>query len=170
MNMKQPAHLLLFCFLASLVLLACKEDKKEPATPEPPTLSEQLLGQWKSTQVKVEINSFGGTEQDTTFSADENSMGTVMGFDANFTTFNADGTYADTYQFPGDSLSEGLGNYTLKNDSLTLAQHSPDSLLNHYQIKIEGDILFIQGMVDIDGDGELDDFVSGQSRRTNPTP
>lgn len=159
-----------FALLTSLLLLfACKGEPQDPDTSStPPSLSEQLIGQWKSTLVEVQIKSFGGTEQDTTLMANESNSLKVLGYVSNLTTFQKDGTFLDTYLFENDSLSEGKGTWTLVENKLSMKQTTPEPLSNTYKISIDGDRLIVSGMVDIDGDGELDDILNGESRRTNP--
>jgi hypothetical protein len=146
-----------------LLLFSCSQ----PADHSAALLPQQLHGQWRNIYMKLEMDSYKGTDSLKVLEVDERSWESVMKIRPIRTYFWYDGTYNSAHYDLHDSLFYNpAGRWKLVGDSITMVDTFPKPGLTYrYKVALKGDILEFTGKEDLDGDGSADDHYYGTQRR-----
>ena len=156
MKKNKKALLLIAGFMGGLVALT--SFSKTGRSPSP------LIGEWRNVYVKVIIHN--KTKPAAAMEADSTNWEARLRIKPIRTHFMEDGSYYSEYRTPNDSLvRRPAGKWSVKGDSLTMAQLTPDRSTLTVHVKINGDHASFHGMIDFDGEGVANDEYFGIQKK-----
>jgi len=127
-------------------------------------LKSQLIGEWRNVYVKVIIHN--KTKPAATMEADSSNWEARLKIKPIRTHFIEDGTYYSDYRNLKDStVRRPTGTWSLKGDSLTMTQLTPDKSVLTLQLKINKDHATFHGFIDFDGEGVSNDEYFGKQKK-----
>ena len=127
-------------------------------------LQEPLIGEWRNVYVKIIIHN--KAKPTVTMEADSTNWETRLGIKPIRTHFMEDGSYYSEYRTTNDSLvRRPAGTWSIKGDSLAMAQLTPDKSTLTVHVKINGDHATFHGMIDFDGEGIANDEYFGVQKK-----
>jgi len=100
--------------------------------------------------------------------ADSSNWEQKLGIKPIRTHFKGDGTYYSEYLNLKDSVvRRPTGLWTLKGDSLTMTEQTPEKATYKFKLKIDKNIGTFSGTIDFEGDGKADDEYYGKQKKVN---
>ncbi len=130
------------------------------------TLESKLVGRWVNVSLHVTVNTYRNTDSTLVMDFTEEDLQTRFPTKPAVTTLNEDGTYFTEYRAQSDSLlARPTGEWSVKDDTLTFRQLTPNEFLYLYHIRLVGDRMELRTMTDYDNDGKFDDEVVSVAKK-----
>jgi len=127
-------------------------------------LAKDIVGEWRNVYLKLEIHN--KSKPTTTMLVDSTNWETKLGIKPIHTNFLANGTYHSEYYNLKDSIiKRSTGNWSIKGDSITMAQQTPSKTLYTYHVSISNGYATFHGIIDFDGEGLLNDDYYGIQKK-----
>jgi len=155
---KDCGFLILIVFLFSCTTPEIVENK---------ALEKQLLGEWRSSSLKLTMNTFNNKDTTRVFEVNENNWEKKMNIRPIKTIYFGDGTYYTEHRNLHDSLIyDPAGSWKILGDTIILRDTIPNKGLPYkYKIVINNDHVEFTGIEDCDNDGKADDNYYGVQRK-----
>ncbi|MES2108511.1 MAG: hypothetical protein V4577_07185 [Bacteroidota bacterium] len=129
-----------------------------------PDLRSQLIGEWRNVYVKVNMHT--KSKPAVVMEADSSNWEKRLGIKPIRTHFLKDGTYYSEYRNLKDStVRRPAGTWSLKGDSLSMTQLTPDKSILKLHLSITHDQATFHGMIDFDGEGVDNDEYFGIQKK-----
>ncbi|MGF1635560.1 MAG: hypothetical protein ACFCUU_00705 [Cyclobacteriaceae bacterium] len=126
-------------------------------------MEELFIGTWRSTTVKVWVNTFENTDTSFIVYITEDTWMDMMNIEPIETTIFADGTYKSAYRDNlGRDIYQMKGVWMLNGDSLIMKDNFDEY---RYKVFVDEQRLEMESMVDYDDDGKKDDRFIGTYKR-----
>lgn len=156
-------------FLAAVILTACSSRNSGPEATSTNALSDDLIGEWRNTYIKVTMNSVSGAPDSVmVMEADTANWEQVVRLKPIRTFFNEDGSYhSDHYGLNDSLLFSARGTWAVSNDTLTMDQTTPNVATYKFKTAINNDVVTFSGRLDFDEDGAEDDDYIGKQQKYN---
>ncbi len=130
------------------------------------TLESKLPGRWINVSLHVTVNTYRNTDSTLVMDFNEEDLQKRFPTKPAVTTLNEDGTYFTEYRSQSDSLlARPTGEWSVKGDTLTFRQLTPNEFLYLYHIRLVGDRMELRTMTDYDNDGKFDDEVVSVAKK-----
>ena len=151
--------------LAAVFLYSCSGNKTEETAAETAdsvktvnNLQIQIVGEWKSSALKVKINTALNSDSTEIIDVNEENWERVLKTKPMKTIFKDDGSYVTEYRNKKDSVIKfASGKWYTVNDSLYLNQKQPDMMPFQYKVVVDNNMATFSGIVDWEGDEKVDD-------------
>lgn len=128
-----------------------------------PVDTHPLIGAWQNSRLEVEINSFGGTDKDSTVLATKEDWEKVMKIKPIQTTFKNDSSWVSNYyNINGNLIFTSSGKWWTNDELLFMQTLEPKKEIIQYKYRVEGNTSFFIANVDWDSDGIPDDLYMGE--------
>lgn len=149
----------LACFLA-LILVSCDPGENEE-------MEKQMLGEWRSLDLKLEMKTYQNKEGSKTFEVKEGDWETKMNIRPIVTFYKENGIYISEHRNLRDSLIfRPAGKWKIFGSVLQLQDTFPElGPLYTYTLSIKNNIAELRGTEDCDGDEKADDDYFGRLRK-----
>jgi hypothetical protein len=142
-----------------------KMNGADSASVQPP-LDKQIIGEWHNASLKVKINTALNSDSTGYIDVDEANWERVLKTKPMKTVFSEDGSYRLTYGSIADSsVTASSGTWYVINDTIFMNQKHPDATFFQYHLGVKDNILTLNGLVDWEGDGKIDDEYNGTLKR-----
>jgi hypothetical protein len=126
---------------------------------------KQLLGEWRNTYLKIEMQGKTGGLP-VTMEADSLNWEKVLKMHPIRTHFNTDGSYYSEYFNLKDSLiRRPTGAWAIKGDTIVMAQITPERSETRLHISISNNVATFSGLIDFTGSGKKQDTYLGKQRK-----
>lgn len=151
--------------LSVLGLLSCSNSNKNKEGPVP------LIGVWFNTYMKVEMQTYKGTDSTKIMEVTDENWEKMMGIKTIETHFRENGTYNSIHRNLKDSIIYNpAGSWNIKGDSLFMKDTFPEKGLSYkYKFvittKVNQTFAEFWGIEDFDQDGKKDDFYYGRQSK-----
>ena len=127
-------------------------------------LAKDIVGEWRNVYLKLVVNN--KSKPTTTILVDSTNWETKLGIKPIHTTFSPNGTYHSEYYNLKDSIiKKSAGNWSIKGDSITMAQQTPSKTIYTYLVSISNGYATFHGIIDFDGEGVLNDDYYGIQKK-----
>ena len=154
----------LIIFFALCLFFSCQNDSNRDnnSIPENPSIHDQLLGTWEVKLLKIEVDTYQGTDSSFVFEVSEEYWEEIYKVKPFRTFFAQDSTFRTTRKnLQGLPMGEDRGLWRAFGDTLMLLQ--PNATLQ-YKVSISKGQAIWAGLVDWDMDGVEDDVYYGEYR------
>ena len=157
-------RLLLLVLLLSIV--SCTSDSTATSSAQeevnPVSMDEALLGTWEITEMRVKAPTYLGSDTAFVQHIKEAEWAQVYGVKPARTLFTEDGKLKRTYYFKNGKVADVVnGLWRIKGDSLFVIE--PNITFTYFPT-LDGEKLKLNGVVDYDRDGEIDDTYEANYR------
>jgi hypothetical protein len=137
-----------------------KTEEKIPIEESKPSLSDQIVGEWRNIDINVTIKTETG---DSILDVPESKWEEILNIRPIITNYNEDGTYTSEYRTLTDEVMMTTSGYwKVIGDSLQMTERD---VPNYYYAEMENGIVKFTGYLDWDGDGENDDLYIGRQKK-----
>ncbi len=163
---------ILFGVLTLTMIYSCSNNSSNPTESGTDTtavttpLDKQIIGEWRNTSLKVKINTALNSDSTGYIDVDETNWERVLKTKPMKTVFSEDGTYKLADGSIADStVSVSSGTWYVLNDTIFMNQKQPDAIFFQYHIGIKDNVATLNGLVDWEGDGKVDDEYNGTLKK-----
>ena len=149
--------------LLASAFVSCMGKKEEIK----PSLSQQIIGEWQNTYLKVEMPTSNNTRSLEVLEVTPQNWEKKMKIQPIRTIFNKNRTYHSEHRnLKGTLIYNPAGIWSIKGDTITMMDTYPiQGKCFKYKIAINGDCVEFWGKEDFDADGVKDDMYYGKQKK-----
>ena len=138
------------------VLISCQSPAPNYSSTEIATTVTS--GNWQSGEMFIKYNSYRSGDKDSTLLLNQFNYEQIMGTSRQSISFKSNGDYlATSIRFPKGDTVKSVGTWQTNHDALSIAY---GTTLTKYKVHtLSADSIKLQGIIDLDADGEVDDEV-----------
>lgn len=153
-----------------IALFACKRDPVPEASLNAASqedLKTAIIGRWDTSYVLVSMKSINNSNVDGTMEVQTQKNKAIINKTKVQSVFREDGTYLSEYRDENKKLViKSAGKWSTQGKTLILNQEFPKQKTLRYETTIEKNFAEFRSQVDFDKDGETDDLMYCQIRRS----